>query len=347
MAFSSKLSLSSLIEFCRILRHNLGAGLTLQHVFRQQAERGPLQVRPVAARISEEIDKGESLEAALRNEPGVFPAMFVSMVVVGEQSGCLPEVLAELEKYFLLQQKLRRQFISQIAWPVLEYLAAGLVIGLMIVFLSILSPANNKPFDPLGFGLTGFGGAITFMIGYYGIGAVLIGGYYFLTRTLNKAVTVHQVLLRLPAFGPCLSAVCMLRFCVALRLTMETGMSILKAMRLSLRATGNPAFESQADTVHDALRSGEELTLALSRTHVFPQNFLDIMANAEEGGRMSEVLENQAEFYEDETRRRMTILSRVAGWGVYALIGLTLIFMIFRIFLSIYGGGGVYDRLMQ
>ena len=36
-----------------------------------------------------------------------------------------------------------------------------------------------------------------------------------------------------------------------------------------------------------------------------------------------------------------------AGWGVYALIGLTLIFMIFRIFLSIYGGGGVYDRLMQ
>ena len=176
----------------------------------------------------------------------------------------MPEVLAELEKYFLLQQKLRRQFISQIAWPVLEYLAAGLVIGLMIVFLSILSPANNKPFDPLGFGLTGFGGAITFMIGYYGIGAVLIGGYYFLTRTLNKAATVHQVLLRLPAFGPCLSAVCMLRFCVALRLTMETGMSIMKALRLSLRATSNEAYVAQSKRMVASLKEGQELTAALA-----------------------------------------------------------------------------------
>ncbi len=34
--FSSRLPLSSLIELCRVLRHYLGAGLTLRDVFRQQ-----------------------------------------------------------------------------------------------------------------------------------------------------------------------------------------------------------------------------------------------------------------------------------------------------------------------
>src|SRR5947208_11560364 len=107
MAFSSKLSLSSLIEFCRILRHNLGAGLTLQHVFRQQAERGPLPVRPVASRISEDLEQGDSLEAALKRERAAFPHIFVALATVGEQTGSMPDVFAELEKYFLLQQRLR------------------------------------------------------------------------------------------------------------------------------------------------------------------------------------------------------------------------------------------------
>src|SRR5262245_60094398 len=39
--FTSRLSLSVLIELCRTLRHYLGAGLTLPDVFRQQAKRGP------------------------------------------------------------------------------------------------------------------------------------------------------------------------------------------------------------------------------------------------------------------------------------------------------------------
>ena len=79
MLFSSQLSLKNLIEFCRVLRHSLGAGLSIRNVFRQQAEKGAPAVRPIAGRISEEIEKGESLESALLLERRYFPAMFVSM----------------------------------------------------------------------------------------------------------------------------------------------------------------------------------------------------------------------------------------------------------------------------
>src|SRR5207245_8395598 len=92
MLFATKLPLSSLIEFCRVLRHNLGAGLTLLHVFRQQAERGPLPVRPIASRISQDLEQGESLQVALKRERAAFPPIFVALATVGEQTGCLPDI---------------------------------------------------------------------------------------------------------------------------------------------------------------------------------------------------------------------------------------------------------------
>src|SRR5919201_6777858 len=123
MQLFTQIPLASLIEFCRALRHNLGDGLTLREVFRQQAQRGPLAVRAVAARVGEQLDRGESLQAALKPEKQYFPPIFLSLVTVGEESGSLPEVLGELEKYLLLQQKLRREFIARMTWPALEFFA--------------------------------------------------------------------------------------------------------------------------------------------------------------------------------------------------------------------------------
>jgi type IV pilus assembly protein PilC len=334
MLFSKQLPLPSLIEFCRVLRHNLAAGLTLRRVFQQQAQRGPVPVRPVAARVSERIEEGESLEAALKPEKDKFPPLFLSLVAVGEESGSLPEVLKELEKYFLLQQKLQREFLSQIAWPAIEFFMAPFVLAGMIFLLAILS--SGEPADPLGFGYKGVSGAFWFLVHFFGTVAALVGLYFLVTRTLKQKAAVDQFLLHLWAIGPCMYALAMTRFCLALRLTMETGMPIARALRLSMRATGNQAFASRAEEVVDSIRTGLDLTQALRQCGLFTEDFLDILANAEEGGRVVEVMAHQADYYEDESRRKMTILTRVASWGFYGLVAVLLIFMIFRMYLRIY-----------
>jgi type IV pilus assembly protein PilC len=343
MLFATQLPLSSLIEFCRVLRHNLAAGLTLPRVIRQQAERGPLPVRPVASRIAAELEQGESLEVALKRERAAFPPMFIALVTVGEKTGCMPDVFGELEKYFLLQQRLQRQFFSQVAWPLLQFFAAPFVIAMMIYVLAVLTPSGTKPFDPLGLGYTGVWGAIKFLLHFFGSIAALVGLYVLATRSLQRRATVHELLLRMPVIGPCLTAIALWRFCMALRMTMNTGMSIVTAVRLSLRATSNAAFAARADKAREVLRGGEDLAQALAETGVFPQDFLDIIANAEEGGRVPEVMRHQAEFYEEETRRRLTILARAASGAIWLMVAGMLIFMIFRIATGIYGGGGPYD----
>jgi len=70
---------------------------------------------------------------------------------------------------------------------------------------------------------------------------------------------------------------------------------------------------------------------------VFPQDFLDIVANAEEGGRVPEVMQHQAEFYAEEASRRMTTLAKVAGFLVWLFVAVILIWCIFRIYAQTYG----------
>jgi type IV pilus assembly protein PilC len=329
----SRLSLSDAIELCRSLRHYLGAGLSLVDAFRHQAKSGAARVRPVAGRIAAALERGDSLEEALRHEEAIFPPLFLALVCVGENTGMLAEIFGELEKYFLRQRKLWRQFLTQSAWPITEFVLAIFVLaGLILIMGLIADVRGGQPLDPLGLGLAGPSGAMIFLGGVVGALSGLAAVYWLLTRRLGRAAEVETFLLRLPAFGPCLQALALARFCMALRLTTETGMSILQALRLSLSATGNSAFLARAEQMETELRRGKELTLALARSGLFPEDFLHMLAVAEESGTLDQVLAHQTEHYQEESGRRLAALTSLAGYTVYGFVGLVIIIAIFRIF---------------
>jgi type IV pilus assembly protein PilC len=335
MLFSSRLSLSNVIELCRVLRHSLGAGLMVRDVFRRQATNGPSAVRPVAGRIAGELERGGGLDDALKREEKVFPPLLIALARVGEQTGMLPEVFGELEKYFVRQQKLRWTFIGQIAWPIISFVLAVLAIAFLILVMGLIPPATDftgKPYDPLGFGLKGPGGAMIFVGIVGGVLLGLFGIYLLVTRLLQQRAAFDSFCLRVPVLGPCARALALSRFCLALRLTLETAMPTGRALRLSLRATGNAAFEQKADVAVSAVKVGDELTVALRRTGVFPDDFLRILETAEESGRLHELLRQQGEYYDEESGRRLAILTGLAGYGVWLLVGGVIIFVIFRLF---------------
>ncbi len=330
MLFSSKITLPNLIELSRVLRHNLSAGLTLRHVFRQQAERGPPAVRPVAARISAALEQGESLEAAMGPERRHFPPLFLSMAAVGEESGQLPEVFAEMEKYYSLQLKLRRQLISQSMLPVIQIFFAFGVIALLIFVLGIIGQSSgSKP--PGIFGQTGGAGALLFLALSFGSIGALVIAYRVVTRTFQQKPAFDALLLRIPVLGPCAEALALGRFALGLQLTLETGMPIQKAMRLSLQATGNAAFAAHVGAVNQALKAGEDLTVAMARCRLFPEAFINMVAVGEEGGRVPEIMRHQADYYYEESGRRLTTLTKLGSFGIWLIYAIFMVIAIFRI----------------
>jgi type IV pilus assembly protein PilC len=332
MLLSLRLPLSSLIDLCRTLRHYLSSGLTLRDVFRQESQRGHGALRPVAGRIYQLLEGGEDLEKALKQEQAAFPPLFVALVTVGEQTGNLPEVCRELEQYFLLQKRLRGLFLSQIAWPVLQFNMAVFVIAFLLWAMGFVAEmTSSKPIDPLGLGLVGGTGALVWLFLVYGTVAALFGLYLAATRVLRQKAVVDAYLLRVPVVGGCVRALAMTRFCLALGLTQQTSMSVRQAVRLSLRASGNEAFVARTDVVLDALRRGEDLTVALAESRVFPVEFIHIVEVAEESGRLAEEMQRQSVHYQEESARRMTALTILASFAVWLFVAVLIIIAIFRI----------------
>jgi type IV pilus assembly protein PilC len=339
MLFFRRLSTKDLIDLCRSMRYSLSSGLTLRDVMDLLTTNGPPRLRPVAAQISKELKAGWSLQDAIGKQSSVFPPIFLALVTVGEESGNLPEVLNELEKYYRVQQKLRREFIDQITWPVVQLVLAVFVIAALVVildFISKLNPGSDATKDPLGLGLVGVDGAVKIVGGFFGSIAILAALYYTIKRLLRRRAIVEKVLLKVPIFGPCIRAIALTRFCVALHLMLETSLSVRKTLRLALVATDNLAFTAAQGAVESALSRGETITSALSSCKVFPAHFLGTVAVAEESGRLPEVLRNQAEEYDEEARRRLSVVNKVVSYLIWLGILGIMAFAVIRIFLNVY-----------
>jgi type IV pilus assembly protein PilC len=337
MAFTTELPLSNLVDLCRVLRHTLGAGLSIVEVFRQQARSGLPSVRPVAERICKDLERGASLEEALKHQEGLFPPLFLAMTTVAEQSGNLPEVLGELEGYYQLQQRLRRQFLTGCIKPAVQYILAVCIIACLIWLLGLIADnRGGRPVDPLGVGLVGMNGALIFLFVAAGVPAALGSLYAWARDSGKQRVDVHRFLLGVPALGPCLLALALTRFCLALRLTTEAGMLIADALGLSLKATGNAAFVQRVPQVQDSLRSGNNLTVSLAQVGLFPVEFVQVLAVAEASGQIAEVMSQRSAHYRNEAEHQLTVLTKLAAFAVWLIVAVLIAVAVIRIFVETY-----------
>ena len=103
---------------------------------------------------------------------------------------------------------------------------------------------------------------------------------------------------------------------------------------MSFRAADNAAFTAQLDKATTAVKRGDDLTVALAATGLFPEDLQHILAVGEESGRLTEVLRQQAEHYHDEAGRRMTALTTALSVLVWLIVAAFIITAVFRIFLA-------------
>jgi type IV pilus assembly protein PilC len=296
----SRYSLDGLAMWARAVRHGHGAGLTLVRMFDMQTRNGPPRMREAAGRIAAQLQSGSTLEDALTAEGPNLPELFVSLAVVGERTGRIPEVFGQLEEYYRLQAQMRREFWSQATWPIFTFVAGVFVIALTIFIMGLLASGNDQQASPIGFGLSGTSGAILFLVVVFGSVAGAFLALKVLTSTVAKQAAFEAWLLRVPAVGPWLQSVALTRFCLALRVTLDSSMSVSKALSLSLRATGNGAFLAESEKIVKRVKKGAEISEAIGVNPIFPVEFRATLNVGEVSGQIPEVMVRQTEYYREE-----------------------------------------------
>src|SRR3954463_2549541 len=167
------------------------------------ADRDFGRLRPVVADIRSRVVAGESFAEALARHEGLFPAMYVALIRVGEASGSLDQVLEVLADERSRTEALKRRLGEAVRYPLFVLGAAGCVLLFFLTFVlpqfaSVLQDFGAKvdPFILAFLNLSTFLRANADMV--LGGLAALIAVLWLLLRRSEVRNALMSLLIKLP-----------------------------------------------------------------------------------------------------------------------------------------------------
>jgi type IV pilus assembly protein PilC len=256
---------------------------------------------------------------------------------VGEKTGHLGEAFGHLGAHYQNQLALRRLFLTSIAWPLMQLVAAVVVIGLLIWILGMIGQSTGTTVDILGWGLVGNRGLAIYASGVTLVCVALAGLIFGLGRGLAWTRPLQHLLMRVPQLGKALETLAIARLAWALHLTQNAGMDLRPSLKLALESTGNARYIDAVPAVDRVIARGDTIEEAFRSSGVFPGEFLDAVHVGEQSGRLVESLAVLSRQYHERADAAMRVLTMAAGFAVWMLIAGVIILVIFRIFSSYVG----------
>jgi type II secretory pathway component PulF len=332
----ARISTSSLIKLCHRVGTAVRSGIDARRVWEMEERHATGSLKTALGVVKTGVSQGGSVAEAMHSQNGFFPPMFVQMVAVGEQTGKLDEVLLRLAEHYQHQTSMKRIFWFGIAWPMLQLVAAILVIGLVIYITGIIADTRGgEAVDILGWGLTGTSGAIIWFL-LCGFVAFAIAAVSFaISRGLLGPGPV-LLAMKIPVLGKCLESFALSRLTWAFAMALDSGMDAVRAVELSIRAAQNPYYESALPLVSSGVRKNRQFHESFADGGVFPGEFIQQLEAAELAGATTEALLRLAKEYEDRARTATKILTGIATAFVWILAGMIMIYFIFTLFYHVY-----------
>jgi type II secretory pathway component PulF len=337
--FSPRISTRELSQLCRRLAISVDAGIDARTMWAKEAQRAKGHLRSRLQTISLAVNQGESLRDALKDTGEYFPVLFREMTDVGEQSGKLEAIFAQLADNCQEKLKLRRQFLAVITWPMIELIASIGCIGFLIWIMGVINGPKPGPgaVDPLGMGLSGNRGLTIYLAFVFSVVAVVWLTIHAISRGLAWTRLIQLAVMKTPALGKALETLALARLAWSFSATLQSGMEIRRALKLSLASTNNARFTDKIEMIDEQIEQGNSIFEAFFQAGCFPPEFLDAIAVGEQSGRLEETMATLARQYNEQAQFAIKTLNTVAAFLVWMLIAAIIIMMIFRLAFSYFG----------
>jgi len=250
------------------------------------------------------------------------------MVQVGELSGKTEAAFIGLAEYYDNRVALIRGFFKSVTWPVLQFIIATGVVGLVLLIMGMLL-GNGEAGDLL----PGWLSDNSLFSKYCGLMLVIYGfaggiGYGVYMQWLNVEVFVGLLSI-LPGVKHPFLNLAMSRFCWTFSLVHNAGVDAERCVDIAIKSSGNPVYLKTLDPILDAIRNNEDFYSAFARTDTYPPDFLSSVLTAEQAGTISESLWREATTFRTKAESQLQWLSKICSGLIYGGVAIFIIIMIF------------------
>jgi type IV pilus assembly protein PilC len=305
------------------------------------------RLREVITAVIESIQGGSTLSEALADFPRVFPALMVSLVRAGEQTGRLSDVfrnLTESLKWHDEQMALTRKLLTYPA--VVAVVVTGVIFFLMVylvpqllAFVTAMGkevPLHTRVLIAVSRGLANYW-YLALLVPILVVGTVT---YLGRVNPLARAV-IDDYKLRAWVVGPILKKSLLARFANYFALMYGAGIPVLESLRVSEDIVGNRALANAIGRAGRRIADGASLSGGFEAAGVFPPLVLRMLRVGESTGALEDSLRQISYFYSRDVRESIDRLQSLIEPTMTVILGAVLAWVMFSVL------GPIYDLITQ
>ncbi|EAR61211.1 type II secretion system F family protein [Neptuniibacter caesariensis] len=337
-----KISLDELIMFSRQMYSLTKAGVPITRAMRGLANtvQNPLLVETLSD-LANDLEKGHELSSALAKHPKVFSELYVSMIHVGENTGQLDDAFRQMASYLELERQTVKQVKQATRYPMFVMIAIAAAITLINI---VVIPQFKNIF-------VSFGGEMPlptkilvsisdFMVNWW---YLLLGGlllalvsFYRWKKSSSGRMVWDRRKLKFPIIGPIIYRTILARFSRTFSIVLKAGVPIEQGLAIVANAVGNKHIGTKVASMRQGIERGESFTQTAHQTEMFSPLVMQMLAVGEETGRVDQMLEEAAGFYEQEVEYDLKNLTSAIEPILIVAIGIMVLILALGVFLPLW-----------
>lgn len=295
----------------------------------------------IISEIAYDVDNGLFLSDALKKHPHVFSSFYANVVKAGETSGKLDDVLNYLADEVEKDYDLSKKFRGALIYP--AFVISGLI-AVGFIFLFFVLPELSKILEETGATLplpTRIVIAVAdFLQSYYilvislVIGAIVGLRLFFKTKVGRRNRDLFLV--KAPIIGKIFQLIYLIRFSRSLRTLLRGGVTVTKSLSIVGDIVRNTVYKDIIEETINDINEGGSIVTVLENSDYVPKMIPEMMSIGEKTGRLDDVLDEIAKFYDKEVRVKLDNLNTLLEPVIMVVMGIGVGIMVAAVILPMY-----------
>ena len=304
-----------LILFTQELLALLDAGLSLIEAVETLAEKAHDESQDVLRKLTDSLYQGQSLSQSLQHFPQEFPDLYVASVRASEKTG---DIVPTLQRYVAYQQQaesIRKQIVAASIYP-----AVVMVVGLAVAafLLLYLVPKFSRIYEDMNTDLPflsrmllkwgGFAGEhMALVLFAMTVGTTIL--IYLAADTAARA-RVASVLWRIRSLRERWYLVQLSRLYRSAGMLLRGGIPAVTAFDM-VSGLLHPTLRPRLINAIQRIREGQTISMVMQSSELTTPVAVRMLRVGEKSGKMGEMMERIALFYDEDTARWVDTFTRV------------------------------------
>lgn len=319
----------------------LEAGLNLVEAIEALTEKEQsVEIKRTLDTLLQALYQGQTFSSALELQLATFPMLYIATVRASEKTGDLAESLTRYVSYEQQLGLLKKKIVSSSIYPILLMAVGGLVI---LFLMGFVVPKFSKIYEDTGGNLP-FLSQVLLAWGVFleshgkellmtlGLGAA--GLAYGLSRPALRK-WLMQLLWRIPALGQRLRIFQLARFYRTLGMLLKGGTPIIAALG-SVTGLLDAALQLKMKQASAAIQEGQPISMAMDHAGLTTPVALRMMRVGERSGKIGDMMERIAAFYDEELTRWIDWFTRLFEPILMLFIGLVIGVVVLLLYMPIF-----------